>query len=156
MPEYHLEFAKCLAATGDFAAAKGACLAAIALDDTLPSAWSLLGVYHGELDDHESAVDAHRRAAGLDPDARSRQADVAYHLVHLGRLSDAHALLAHGNDRAPVADAERCASLLAEIHLRRDDPVAALSAIDAAMSRHPTSKVLIDNRDVIRDMMPCN
>lgn len=157
MPEYHLEFAKCLAATGEFASAKSACCDALALDDTLAPAWSLLGVYEGELDDHQAAAAAHQQASVLDPDTPTRRTDVAYHLVRDGQLRQAQELLADWNDRGlPQQDVERRASLLAEVHLRQDQPEAALSTIHAAMERCPASTVLTENRDAIYAMISCS
>ncbi|WP_028267633.1 tetratricopeptide repeat protein [Arthrobacter sp. MA-N2] len=153
MPEYHLEAAKCLAAAGDIGSALAACRAAISLDDTLASAWALLGVYEGENSSHGAAAQAHARAASLDPGTCTHATNLVYSLILAERIEEAVNYIDGWIDSTlPREEAERRASLSAEIFLRQDRYPDALEPIDAALALFPDSRVLNANREAILSM----
>lgn len=154
MPEYHLESAKCFAASGDFESASRQCRSAIALDDTLASAWSLLGVYEGELASHLAAAKAHTKAAALDPDSPAHSTDAVYNLVLGGQLEEAAACAEQWKlASVPQHEAERRASLSAEIFIRDGRFTDALLSMDEALEVFPESEVLTQNREAILDFV---
>ncbi|WP_429387156.1 tetratricopeptide repeat protein [Paenarthrobacter sp. TE4293] len=150
MPEYHLEAAKCLAAAGDFAKALDACRTALELDQTLASAWGLTGVYEGELGRHNEAAAAHARAASLAPRTHAHTTDLVYSLVLAGRVDEAaqHSDGWIGGDLAQ-SEAERRASLAAEILIRQGRFADALEPLETGLALFPESEVLTANREAI-------
>ncbi|SCZ53981.1 TPR repeat-containing protein [Arthrobacter sp. UNCCL28] len=150
MPEYHLEAAKCLASAGELAQALDACRTALKLDETLAAAWGLTGVYEGELGRHDEAATAHARAASLAPRIHAHTTDLVYSLVLAGRVDEA----AHHVDGWIVGDlaqseAERRASLSAEILVRQGHFADAMEPLEAGLALFPESEVLTANREAI-------
>ncbi len=153
MPEYHLEAAKCHASAGDLEAALAACRQAVELDDSLASAWCLIGVYEGEIGSHGVAADAHARAASLDPASYVHPTNLVYSLILADRVDEAtqhvdgwiHSTL-------PKEEAERRASLSAEIAIRQDRCAEALELIEAGLALFPDSDVLAANREALLGM----
>ncbi|OII31588.1 hypothetical protein BIU98_07345 [Curtobacterium sp. MMLR14_010] len=145
MPEYHLEAARCLAAAGRPAAAVAAVEDALELDDTLPVAWGLLGLYRGELDEYGGAAEAYAEAATLDPDRQSYPLDRSYYLILAG---DSEAALSQLSTFEPLgaANHERHATLMAEALNRIGRRGHALAVLEQAMLEQPDSTVLRTNR----------
>ncbi|PNI08652.1 hypothetical protein CXX84_08605 [Arthrobacter sp. AFG7.2] len=153
MPEYHLEAAKCHASAGNFGAALSACREAVDLDDNLASAWGMIGVYEGELDSHGAAAEAHARAAALDPGSYTHITNVVYSLILAERLDEARDHTAGWIHSALLKeDAERRASLGAEISVRQGRCAEALEQVEAGLALFPDSQVLIANRKALSDM----
>lgn len=150
MPEYHLEAAKCHAQIGDYSSAAAECRTAIELDPTLSVAWSLLGVYRGELGESPGAAFAHVEAARLAPDEAKHVLDAAYELILAREYARAEHLLAS----LPSADldlegVERFAALAAEIALAQGDAARACQILKESLSRFPGSAALQQNHDAL-------
>lgn len=150
MPEYHLEAAKCLASAGDYGAALKACQQAVELDESLASAWGLIGVYEGELNSHQAAAQAHARAASLDPASYAHPTNLVYSLILAERMDEAiHHIDGWIHSALPREDAERRASLSAEISVRQGRYADALESIEAGLALFPDSDTLAANREAI-------
>lgn len=103
---------------GDYPQALALDRAAIARDPRDSEAWWRLGTVQSYLGDHEAALVAHRRAAGLVPDNSLFQDHIAHELVLLGRLDDAQAIYEQSIKARPGRPTARAG--LATIHAKRE------------------------------------
>ncbi|MBJ7291700.1 tetratricopeptide repeat protein [Williamsia sp.] len=146
MPEYHLEYARCLCAADDLDGAIAQCRIALDIDDTLATGWSLLGVYLGRQGRHGEAAAAHRGAHTNTPDSPGPQLDATYAWLRHGDVAAAAEVL---SSMAPPADhkqRDRWALLHAEVLVREGRDSDALAVIDDALRVHPGSPALLGNR----------
>lgn len=144
MAEYHLEQARCLAAAGQPRPAVDSVGRALELDDTLPVAWALLGLYLGQCGDDAAAADAYEHAATLAPRHTAYFLDHAYFSLFSGRPDAALRSLAAARPTGPH-DVERHATLEAEALMRIGDRPAAALTLERALVDVPGSATLQAN-----------
>lgn len=148
MPEYHLEAARTLAAAGTHVKAVAAVRNALDLDDTLAVAWALLGLYQGEIDEHEEAARSYSIATSLDPDHHSYVLDEAYYLILSGDSATALDKL-EGVRPRDDSSRERRVTLVAEALNRTGRRREAVAVMDEALLLQPDSEVIRANRAIL-------
>lgn len=153
MPEYHLEAAKCYASENRLEQAERSVRAALQLDDTLATAWSLLGVYLERRERHADAADAFEEACRLEPRRAVHRLNQAYSLILSGESGNARARLL-GFEPSTVDEAERHAALLAETCLRDGDYSAGADVLEAALEMYPDSVSLAENHKQVLARCP--
>ncbi len=134
MPDAHLNLAESLLLSDEYAAARAAVDAALALAPGSARAHSLMGRALAGLGRREEAVAAHERALALDPEDPLLREECAGALLLAGRPARAREVLAHGHATAP-----RRSGILARMTIAmnelRDPQVTAL--VDYRRFVHP-------------------
>jgi adenylate cyclase len=118
---------------------------ALALDDSLPSTYSLLGSTSLALGEHDKAIAYHEKAVALEPSGADGTAMLAWALTYAGKPTEAAALLEKAMRLSPNYPPWYLSALGSAYRLagRYDDAVAALERAEARNPQNLNTRAML-------------